>query len=442
MGGSTTTTTNGSSQSINEIPTWVNNAGQQNYGLAQQISSQPLQQYQGQMVASVSPQMQQGWNLAANSGSVGVDAQNAAQAGYLNAGGYTPQNITAGQLATTDLQPYMNPYTQSVIDATLPIMQQNLGLSQNAQQNAASSANAYGGSRQGIQQGVTQAQGALGMGQMAAQLNNQNFAQAQQGALADIGNQLTASQANQAAGLTGNQQQISASQGLGNLGAQQMQNNLSQYGMLSAAGGQQEQQQQNDINAQIAKFNQAWTYPQQQLGMMESSLGMTPYDTGTSGSSASTSTATQNNPMGIATSAMQMLGGLFSGGLGGIGGSLGTAIGGGVAARGITKVPGARLSRKHEVDYVPFTLAPGEAVLNRHAAEHLGRSKISKLNALQPKSALPPSSPGVGRAIGMLASPGMPGRLSPMATPPTMSALGKLPAKNRPRMPILGALGG
>ena len=183
-----------------------------------------------------------------------------------------------------------------------------------------------------------------------------------------------------------------------------MQNNLAQYGMLTSAGGLQEQQQQNDINAQIAKFQQAETYPQQQLGMMESSLGMTPYNTGTSGSSASTTTATQNNPVGAATSAMQMLGGLFSGGLGSVG-SLGTAIGGGVAARGIAKVPGRRLSMKHEVDYVPFTLAPGEAVLNRHAAEHLGRSKISKLNAMQPSSALPPSSPGVGRAIGMLASP-------------------------------------
>ena len=49
MGGSTTTNTQGSSQSINEIPQWVQNAGQQNYGLAQQVASQPLQQYQGQM---------------------------------------------------------------------------------------------------------------------------------------------------------------------------------------------------------------------------------------------------------------------------------------------------------------------------------------------------------------------------------------------------------
>ena len=88
--------------------------------------------------------------------------------------------------------------------------------------------------------------------------------------------------------------------------------------MLTSAGGLQGAAAlQNDINAQIAKFQQAWQYPQQQLGMMESSLGMTPYNTGTSGSSASTTEQTQSNPVGAATSAMQMLGGLFSAPAGG-----------------------------------------------------------------------------------------------------------------------------
>ena len=172
MGGSTTTNTQGSSQSINEIPQWVQNAGQQNYGLAQQVASQPLQQYQGQMVANTAPQAQQAWNLAANSGGVGQDAQSAAQAGYLNTLSQTPQQIDPAQLSQQNLQPYMNPYTQSVINKTLPIMQQNLGLQQNQQQNAANSANAFGGSRQGVQQGVTQAQGAQNMAQMAAQLKD------------------------------------------------------------------------------------------------------------------------------------------------------------------------------------------------------------------------------------------------------------------------------
>ena len=327
MGGSTTTEQSGSSSQVNQIPQWVQNAGQQNYGLAQQVASQPLQQYQGAMVADTAPQTQQAWNLAANSGGVGQDAQSAAQAGYLNTLGQTPQNVQAGQLSNTNLQPYMNPYTQNVINSTLPIMQQNLGLQQNQQQNAANSSNAFGGSRQAIQQGVTQAQGAQNMAQMAQQLNQANFTQAQAGAQGDIANTLKAQQGNQAAALQQGALANQASAGLGTLGNQQMQNNIANFGMLTSAGGQQQGQAQNDINAQLAKFNQAFQYPQQQLGMMESSLGMTPYDTGSSGTSNSTTTQTQSNPMAMALGGMQTLGGLFSGGstsaMSGIMGALG-----------------------------------------------------------------------------------------------------------------------
>ena len=269
------------------------------------------------MVADVAPQTQQAWNLAANSGNVGQDAQNAAQAGYLNTMSQTPQDVQAGQLCNTNLQPYMNPYTQSVINSTLPIMQQNLGLQQNQQQNAANSAGAFGGSRQGIQQGVTQAQGAQNMAQMAQQLNQANFTQAQAGAQGDIANTLKAQQGNQSAALQQGALVNQAAQGLGTLGNQQMQNNIANYGMLTSAGGFEQQQAQNQINAQLAKFNQAFQYPQQQLGMMESSLGMTPYDTGSSGTSASTTTQTQSNPAAMALGGLQTLGGLFSAPAGG-----------------------------------------------------------------------------------------------------------------------------
>jgi hypothetical protein len=436
MGGSSTTNTNSSSQSINEIPQWVQNAGQANYGLAQQVASQPLQQYQGQMVADVSPQMQQAWNLAANSGNVGQDAQNAAQAGFLTAANYQPQQIGAPSQET--LRGFENPYTQDVINKTLPIMQQNLALSQNQQQNAANSANAFGGSRQAIQQGVTQAQGAMGMGQMAAQLNSANYSQALAAAQ-------QAANANQQAGLTANQQQISASAGLGTLGQQQMQNNVANYGMLTSAGAQQEQQQQNDINAQMAKFQQAWSYPQAQLGMMESSLGMTPYNTGTSGSSASTSETQTSNPAAIATGAMGMLGDFAGAGLFGSDRRLKTDIR--KIGRHHTGIPMYSYRYKGDPKSYPKISGPmAEDVMK--IAPHAVRAVDTKghlavhmptLDALSPGRATPPSSPGVGRAIGMLSS-AAPGRLSPMATPPSRSALSLAPRMKR--IPMVGALGG
>ena len=159
MGGSDTTQTT-QSQSVQQLPPWINQAAQQNYAFAQNVAQQPLQQYQGQMVADVSPQTQQSWNTAATGGAAGQDQYNAAQAGLLGVMGQQPQQVQAGQLSnSTNLQPYENPYTNSVINATLPIMQQQNALNQNQQANAANSANAFGGSRQGVQQGVAQAQG-------------------------------------------------------------------------------------------------------------------------------------------------------------------------------------------------------------------------------------------------------------------------------------------
>ena len=387
------------------------------------------------MVADVAPQTQQAWNLAANSGNIGQDAQNAAQAGYLNTMSQTPQDVQAGQLSNTNLQPYMNPYTQSVINATLPIMQQNLGLQQNQQQNAANSAGAFGGSRQGIQQGVTQAQGAQNMAQMAQQLNQANFTQAQAGAQGDIANRLKAQQGNQQAALSQEGLVNQAAQGLGTLGNQQMQNNIANYGMLTSAGGFEQQQAQNQINAQLAKFNQAFQYPQQQLGMMESALGMTPYNTGSSGTSASTTTATQSNPMSMALGGLQAASGImgmFSDR------RLKTDIQ--KVGTHSTGLPIYAYRYKGDPKSYPKVAGPmAEDVMK--IAPHAVRPMTTKghmavhmptLDALG-AGAMPPSSPGVGKAIGALGK--RQGLLQPgVATPPSRGIVG--------RMPILGALGG
>jgi hypothetical protein len=332
-----TTTQSGTSTQVNQIPQWMSDAGQQNYAFAQQVAEQPLQQYQGQMVADVSPQTQQSWNVAANSGNVGADQYQAGTAGYLgalaqnpmqvSAGGPTMQvsnpgnaaAVTAGNIGSTDLNPYMNPYTQSVINATMPVMQQANALSQNQQGNAANSAGAFGGSRQGVQQGVAQAQGAMNIGQMLAGLNSANFSQAQAAATGDINRQLTAATQNQnsqqtdlarqqqanlanqsanaadiqrqltAQGMNQTAQQnkinsdIQASQGLTNTGDSMNKANVANFGLLQSAGASQSMQAQNQINAQMAKFSQAFNYPQQQLGTLLSALGMTPHDTSSSG---------------------------------------------------------------------------------------------------------------------------------------------------------------
>ena len=165
----------------------------------------------------------------------------------------------------------------------MPIMQQQNALSQNQQGNAANSANAFGGSRQGIQQGVAQAQGAMNIGQMLAGLNSANFTQAQAAATGDINRALAANQGNQTAQQAKINSDIAASQGLTNTGDAMNRANVANFNMQQSAGAGQSMQAQNQINAQMAKFNQAFNYPQQQLGTLLSALGMTPHDTSTSG---------------------------------------------------------------------------------------------------------------------------------------------------------------
>jgi hypothetical protein len=75
----------------------------------------------------------------------------------------------------------------------------------------------------------------------------------------------------------------------------------------------QQQQAQNVINANMAKFNQANNYPNTQLSILQSALGMTPYEQASTGSSTS-ETQQAANPLGMALGGLQALSGLFSGG--------------------------------------------------------------------------------------------------------------------------------
>jgi len=317
-GGTTQNTTQNTVQQV-QLPPWVNQAAQQNYAFAQNVANRPLQQYQGQMVADVAPATQEAWNLMQSSGQAGQPQYQESEAGYLGAMGAGAPQVTPGMLANTNLSPYMNPYTQSVIDATTGQMNRNLQQQQMQTAGQAVQSGAFGGSRMGVQQGVNQAQTNLGIGQMAAQLNNQNFTQAQTAATNDLQRQLAAAQGNQQAVIAGNQNNIAAATGLQNLGNAAQRNVLQQFMGLGEAGVQQQTQAQNEINAQMQKFGQAWNYPTTQLNTLLSSLGMTPYGQTTTGTSQGTTTTQQaTDPFAMGLGALSTLGGLFSAPAGGM----------------------------------------------------------------------------------------------------------------------------
>jgi len=144
-------------------------------------------------------------------------------------------NVTPQSLATTNLNPYFNPYDNAVVKANEADILRGAQMGMNNLQGQAQAAGSFGGSRHGIAMGeigrdtVSQlAQASAGLRQAGFQ-NAQNMALQdisnnfqgqlanQQAGMGDISNQLQASLANQSAGLQGAGQRLGAANQLGQI---------------------------------------------------------------------------------------------------------------------------------------------------------------------------------------------------------------------------------
>ncbi len=83
-------------------------------------------------------------------------------------------------------KPYMSPYQQEVMDATLSEFDRQQTIGQTGLRDRAIQSGAYGGGREGIMQAEYMNQGAMNRAQLQAQLLNQGFQQAQQARATDL----------------------------------------------------------------------------------------------------------------------------------------------------------------------------------------------------------------------------------------------------------------
>ena len=150
-------------------------------------------------VANAAGYASTGYNPATMA-ATGYGASNAGATGYQAAQtgsqGYRPATMSAGQLANTNLSAYMNPYESSVIGGLQSDALRGQQMASNQLGAQATAAKAFGGSRQAIAEGQM-------AGDIQNQLNNQiaglrqsGYQNAQQMALADIQNRMTAGQTN------------------------------------------------------------------------------------------------------------------------------------------------------------------------------------------------------------------------------------------------------
>lgn len=217
--------------------------------------------------------------------------------------GYTPQQVnvagdsarvTPQTLAGTDLNPYMNPYTDAVVQANEADIMRGAQIGLNELSSQAQAAKSFGGSRHGIATGELGRSAVEQLARSSAGLRQANFQNAQNAALADIqnnmqgqlanqssglqdiSNRLQASLANQSAGLQAQNQRLGAANQLANISnlgfgmGQQVNQNLATQGAM-----QQALQQMVMDNARN-KFNQYAAYPAQGLQYLNAALTATP----------------------------------------------------------------------------------------------------------------------------------------------------------------------
>ena len=190
--------------------------------------------------------------------------------------GYAPQQIQAGQLATTDIGQYQNPFTEQVIRANEADILRGAQMGLDILGAKAQAAGAYGGSRQAIAESEYGRNIAQQLAQSSAGLRQAGFQNAQQAALSDIQNRLGAQQFNVTSGLQGAQQRLGAGSQLANIAnlgfgmGQQVQQNL------AAQGAQQQALQQAIMDAAMQQYAGYTGAPMAGVGTVSGAISASP----------------------------------------------------------------------------------------------------------------------------------------------------------------------
>jgi hypothetical protein len=277
---STNTVDPWSKQQYQNIAGQVQNTLNGNYGGSYQAYGQP-------MTAGLTPLQTQAMQMAQGNTSAGYGLLGQASQGAAQGAGFNPSQVSPQTLASTNLNPYLNPYQQNVIDTTMNQLDLQRQRDLNNQGSQFTANGAFGGARQGVSDSLTnEAYGNIAANTLAG-LNSQNFSQAQQAAQGDITNNLQGQLANQSAGLQGANLNLGAAGLLGNLASEQQQLGINNAGLLAGLGSQEQQTNQNYLTNLYNEYLRGQISPEQQAQLQLGLLGETPMTTDTKSSGSS-----------------------------------------------------------------------------------------------------------------------------------------------------------
>jgi len=243
------------------------------------IEENPYQQYMRDRQAQFTPLQQQSFENAGLMQTAPQLGDATAMAGLAGLGAlntqYTFNPYQAQQFTGNNVQAYMSPYMQNVVERQQADAQRQADIARQAQGAQAARSGAFGGSGDFLmrsqaagnlarQKGDIQAQGLQNAYQQAMQQFNQSQAQNL------AGQQLNAQQQQFGAGLglQGLQTAMTGAKSLADIGQTQYGQNLGLLDVQNRFGAQQQQQVQNALNTEYQDFLNYQNYPYKQMGFM------------------------------------------------------------------------------------------------------------------------------------------------------------------------------
>lgn len=235
--------------SYSTLPDWVKQGAFQNYNTANAITSAPAPVYPGPRVAPLTADQQTGFDMVRSS--VG-----AAQPGYDAA--MERATYGAGNMTPSDVNKWMNPFTDQVIGRTVDQIRRQGGMDL---KDIGQQSNAYGGDRMGVAEG-----------QSRRNTSNQ---------ISDAVASLLMSGWNNAVGIAQGERGR-AMQGapiMANIAGQGAQGQLRDAAALESIGQTQQQQTQQNYDTGFQDWMRQVQWPFQMLNYRQGALTGSPYET-------------------------------------------------------------------------------------------------------------------------------------------------------------------
>jgi len=334
-----------------------------NYASAQQ-NADTLTPYTGTMVAPENPYLTQGYNglldvAGSNTGTTtqardalsgilqykpqSITAPTAAVPGLVTAYSVSSNPIIADLLKNVNLQDYMNPYQNEVIDRSMADYQRARDIQQVNDNQSATASKAFGGARQGVADSLTNDAFLRASGTAASNLRASGYENAQRSALQDIANKFGADQFNSSqkfaadsanaqgqfnadafnAGMLGDfnkfnaanqmdaaktnatnelnamQTQLQASQQMMQLSDQELAQAIQKAGLSISVGEARQQLEQDMYIAQYQEFLRQQGFGEREQQMLNAALGLVPAQQTITSSGSGTGTQTEKSSVGL-----------------------------------------------------------------------------------------------------------------------------------------------